>query len=183
MTTTNYWGSRTGPLAALASLAVPVSLSLVAACGRRPGDGPPPGHPSSKGTAVSAGGHAIHVFAVGRDGKHTPLAFGPGTEISAASGANSPAVPKPAARAGLHPQSSSGLHLLAGGTQVVTPSTPDNADQTGNIMGTAWALVYRAAIQCGFTRPAGDNGLQAAPWQFDPRLNAFSSFIVQSRGT
>jgi hypothetical protein len=123
------------------------------ACGSSPG-GKGAGGPSATATAGAAGttAHAIHLFVVGSDGVRRPLDLGPATEVAlnrAGHGTASATGKMKASR--LHPLDDPGIQL--------TP--PPTVDMPGdNIMATAWALVYRAAVACG----SNPDDLAPYPW-------------------
>ncbi len=120
--------------------------ATAAGCGSGGGSAPQPTPPK----AIALGGsapHAIHVFVKNADGTKQQLDFGQGTEISL----GGPQKTGEALGAQAH---TLGLPHIA-----VTPDTTsgDDSGQSGptvdspgnDIWGTAWALVARAAVQCG----------------------------------
>jgi hypothetical protein len=109
-----------------ATLAV-TGVLVVAACSS---DTPQPSQ-TTPGTLGGATGHAIHVFAVSRDGSRHQLDFGPGTELSS---------PKPVSSGDLKTQGVTAQASDAGPPTVGSPGS--------NIDSTAWALLERAAMYC-----------------------------------
>ncbi|HEY2510268.1 MAG TPA: hypothetical protein VGI39_05410, partial [Polyangiaceae bacterium] len=113
-------------------LPLPLLGFVAAGAGCSSGGSSPP--PASKPIGQGAP-HAIHLFAKQPDGTKVPLAFGPATEarvsLSASGGGGV-----------------SGTGESDGSAPiVVTPSTVESPGS--DPWSTAWALVWRAAVQCG----------------------------------
>jgi hypothetical protein len=127
------------------------------------GNGPP-----QAGNSKSS--HAIHVIAKHADGSIRHLSFGPATEATFA------AAPGGNGSTGNAPQANGQLRILGtglvgdgsapntgndgGGTPVVTPPTVDQPNS--DPWDTSWAIVWRAAEQCGGTTV---DCLGPLPWQ------------------
>jgi hypothetical protein len=123
-----------------------LAVITVIACGGGP-DGKAPGAtPPPAAGSTPPQQHAIHVFAVQKDGTKKRLDFGQGTEIASATAANAP----PGSGGTLRGQSvkdPGGVHVLNDPTSPLQPVPTIGAPGT-DIASTAWPLLQRAALQC-----------------------------------